>query len=120
MFIDAYATWCGPCKYMDKNVFSNAEVAAYYNKNFVSYKLDVDKEPPDKHFEGQGNNESLVANLVEVSGDEEPPDKPYEELSNIVCSSSLSDVDFMDEDKELPDKHFERQVNINSGSPSQI
>ena len=44
LFVDAYATWCGPCKYMDKNVFTDAEVATYYNENFISYKLDVDKE----------------------------------------------------------------------------
>ncbi|MDX2302515.1 MAG: thioredoxin family protein [Microscillaceae bacterium] len=44
LFVDAYATWCGPCKYMDKNVFTDAEVAAYYNSNFISYKMDVDKE----------------------------------------------------------------------------
>lgn len=44
LFIDAYATWCGPCKYMDKNVFTDANVANYFNEKFISYKLDVDQE----------------------------------------------------------------------------
>lgn len=44
LFVDAFATWCGPCKYMDKNVFTNETVASYYNENFISYKMDVDKE----------------------------------------------------------------------------
>ncbi|MCS6821623.1 MAG: thioredoxin domain-containing protein [Microscillaceae bacterium] len=44
IFVDAYAVWCGPCKFMEKKVFSQKEVADYYNKNFVCYKLDVDVE----------------------------------------------------------------------------
>ncbi len=44
LFVDAYATWCGPCKYMDKNVFTDEAVAKLYNEKFVSYKLDVDQE----------------------------------------------------------------------------
>ncbi|HEY4651724.1 MAG TPA: thioredoxin family protein [Pontibacter sp.] len=43
VFIDAYTTWCGPCKWMDKNVFVNDAVADYFNTNFVNYKLDMEK-----------------------------------------------------------------------------
>ncbi|MBJ6118444.1 thioredoxin family protein [Pontibacter sp. BT310] len=43
IFIDAYTTWCGPCKWMDKNVFVNDAVAEYFNTNFVNYKLDMEK-----------------------------------------------------------------------------
>ncbi|MEJ8755717.1 thioredoxin family protein [Pontibacter sp. H259] len=43
IFIDAYTTWCGPCKWMDKNVFVNDAVADYFNQNFVNYKLDMEK-----------------------------------------------------------------------------
>jgi len=43
IFVDAYAVWCGPCKWMAKNVFSNDTVARFYNKNFINYKIDVDK-----------------------------------------------------------------------------
>lgn len=43
IFVDAYAVWCGPCKWMNKNVFSDAEVALFYNQNFVNYKFDMEK-----------------------------------------------------------------------------
>jgi thioredoxin-related protein len=43
IFIDAFTTWCGPCKQMSKNVFTNDTVAAYYNKNFVNAKIDMEK-----------------------------------------------------------------------------
>jgi thioredoxin-related protein len=42
LFIDAYATWCGPCKMMDKQVFVKKEVGDYYNKNFIPVKIDVE------------------------------------------------------------------------------
>ncbi|GAB4395716.1 MAG: hypothetical protein OHK0053_05870 [Microscillaceae bacterium] len=44
LFVDAYAVWCGPCKYMDKYVFTDAQVARYFNEHFINYKLDVDVE----------------------------------------------------------------------------
>ena len=43
IFIDAYTTWCGPCKKMSKNVFPREDVGNFYNKSFISYKLDAEK-----------------------------------------------------------------------------
>ncbi len=44
IFIDAYAVWCGPCKYMAAEVFTKEEVGAFMNKNFINYKLDVEQK----------------------------------------------------------------------------
>ena len=43
IFVDAYTSWCGPCKWMAKNVFTNDTVADYFNTTFVNYKLDMEK-----------------------------------------------------------------------------
>jgi thioredoxin-related protein len=43
IFVDAYAVWCGPCKVMDKQVFPLKEVGDYYNKHFISIKLDMER-----------------------------------------------------------------------------
>ena len=40
LFVDVYATWCGPCKIMDREVYANAAVAEYMNANFVNVRLD--------------------------------------------------------------------------------
>ena len=43
IFIDAYTTWCGPCKWMAANVFPDPNVGAFYNEHFVNYKVDMEK-----------------------------------------------------------------------------
>lgn len=43
IFIDCYTTWCGPCKWMDKNVYTNDTVADFYNANFICTKIDMEK-----------------------------------------------------------------------------
>lgn len=43
VFLDAYTTWCGPCKWMDKNVFPTVEAGEFFNKNFVNAKIDMEK-----------------------------------------------------------------------------
>ena len=43
IFVDAYAVWCGPCKYLAKEVFPLKEVGDAFNPHFVSIKIDVEK-----------------------------------------------------------------------------
>ncbi len=42
IFIDVYATWCGPCKWMDEHTFLDKKVAEVYNKRFINFKVDGD------------------------------------------------------------------------------
>ncbi len=43
IFVDAYTTWCGPCKRMAKNVFPDAKVGEVYNQHFIPMKIDMEK-----------------------------------------------------------------------------
>ncbi|MDX1684332.1 MAG: thioredoxin family protein [Saprospiraceae bacterium] len=44
IFVDAFTTWCGPCKRMSKYVFTDKSVGEFYNENFINMKLDMEKE----------------------------------------------------------------------------
>lgn len=43
IFIDAYASWCAPCKLMVKNIFPLKNVGDYYNSHFINTKIDMEK-----------------------------------------------------------------------------
>lgn len=43
IFMDCYTTWCGPCKWMAANIFTNDTVADFYNSNFINVKFDMEK-----------------------------------------------------------------------------
>ncbi|WP_312901800.1 thioredoxin family protein [Chryseobacterium taichungense] len=43
LFIDAYTSWCGPCKMMERNTFTKKAVGDYYNSNFVNARFDMEK-----------------------------------------------------------------------------
>jgi thioredoxin-related protein len=40
--IDVYTGWCGWCKVMDKNTFTNPAVIDYVNKTYYAVKLDAE------------------------------------------------------------------------------
>lgn len=50
IFVDMYTNWCGPCKMLDRNTFSNKDVIDYINANFYAVK-----------FNAEGN-EAITAN----------------------------------------------------------
>lgn len=43
IFVDAYASWCGPCKLMVKNIFPLQTVGDFYNSHFINAKIDMEK-----------------------------------------------------------------------------
>lgn len=43
VFLDCYASWCGPCKYMANTVFTTKEAGDYFNSKFVNIKIDMEK-----------------------------------------------------------------------------
>ena len=57
LFVDFYTVWCGPCKKMSADIFPRDEIGEFFNKNFISFKVDAEK--------GEGIN---ITKKWEVSG----------------------------------------------------
>ena len=49
IFVDCYATWCGPCKQMDQKTYTSENVGLFFNDKFISvkYQLDTTENDPD-------------------------------------------------------------------------
>lgn len=42
IFIDCYTTWCGPCKMMSKQVFTQKAIGDFFNERFINLKVDME------------------------------------------------------------------------------
>ena len=90
IFIDVYTDWCGWCKVMDKNTFSDPEIAAYLNENFYNVKFNA-QQTEDVTF--RDHTFKFVA-----SGN-----RGYHELAVSLLQNKLSfpTVVFLDEDFQM-------------------
>lgn len=43
IFIDVYASWCGPCKLLKKKTFPDKAVGDYFNDTFINVTYDAEK-----------------------------------------------------------------------------
>jgi len=61
LLVDAYTDWCGWCKVMDKNTYSNADIINKLNANFVAVKFNPEKAKTFKFGNYTMTNDELLA-----------------------------------------------------------
>ena len=44
VFVDVYTDWCGFCKKLDKEVYTDESIIEYFNKNFINVKFDAESK----------------------------------------------------------------------------
>jgi thiol-disulfide isomerase/thioredoxin len=97
VFLDAYTTWCSPCKWMAKNVFTNDTVAEYYNSIFVNAKIDMEA--------GEGIDISkqytitVYPTLLFIDGNGEV-------IHRSVGAKNTNDFIQLGKDAQIPEKQF--------------
>ncbi|SDF15296.1 Thioredoxin-like [Mucilaginibacter pineti] len=47
IFMDVYATWCGPCKQMDREIYAHPTLGDLMNPYFISVKVQMDTSKND-------------------------------------------------------------------------
>ena len=47
IFMDCFTTWCGPCKYMSKNIFPLEAVGTALNEKFINVSMQLDTSDAD-------------------------------------------------------------------------
>ncbi|WP_211316321.1 thioredoxin domain-containing protein [Niabella yanshanensis] len=43
IFVDAFTTWCAPCRQLKEVTFKDEAAAAYFNTHFINYTVDMEK-----------------------------------------------------------------------------
>lgn len=49
VFIDVYTDWCGWCKRMDANTFTNGEISSYLTEKWYAVKFDAEQKTPVRY-----------------------------------------------------------------------
>lgn len=67
IFMDAFTTWCGPCRYMAANIFPMEKVGNYFNNKFINVKVQLDTTKDDndevKSWYADGHNIMMKCNV---------------------------------------------------------
>jgi thiol:disulfide interchange protein len=62
---DFSASWCEPCRMMERELFANAEAASFINSNFVAVRVtDDDRSPAAIELQSQHGVEGLPTLLI--------------------------------------------------------
>ena len=66
LLVDVYTDWCGWCKKVDKETFTDPKVIEYINEKFYAVKLNAEDTGRTFEFRGNNYNEAQMAAAMRV------------------------------------------------------
>ena len=105
IFIDAYTTWCIPCRQMAENIFPQAAVGYFFNKNFINVAVQMDVTKKDNRYvKAWYKNAKIIADEYKI---EAYPTylflNPEGDLLHLIVGASDNADDFIAKAKEVLD-----------------
>lgn len=67
ILVDVYTDWCGWCKKMDKETFTDPKVVEYINSKFYAVKMNAEDTQRTFEFMGKTYNEAQMAAAMRVN-----------------------------------------------------
>jgi thioredoxin-related protein len=104
VLVDLYTNWCGWCKRMDANTYSNSELIDYVNENYYAIKFNTE-EKKDIVFQGktykmsqQGRNATNQLAIELLNGKLSYPTTAFldENFQPIAVQPGYLEVDIME------------------------
>ena len=66
LIVDVYTDWCGWCKKMDKETFTDPAVIKYINEKFYAVKMNAEDNKREFDFKGKKYSEAKMAATMRV------------------------------------------------------
>lgn len=105
VLIDFYTDWCGFCKKMDRETYSDQRIIRYLNEKYVLVKINPEKSG-DLKFRGNTYTYSTFARYIGVNGYPSTLFMEFDEELITMVPGFVSADEFINMIRFLGDRHY--------------